>query len=545
MSPGVLVNGLLRIPKAREEGRVMMRVHRGDRLVLISLLAVTAFACKGVTPAPITAPAPAPPAQPPLAAYVLLVEAPDHSPVPFARVIVASGQPCPTLTGGPDPLAMTKRDNPNQFTVDVCEAVVPFEQSLAVAGSEFTLPAAHRRVNRVAVVGDTGCKPKDQAGCGLDDPEWPFQTLAQAAAASAPDLVLHMGDYNYRGTPSHFDQIVDGEKTKVYYYDAGDGAPVDELCGLTAPYYSQNSTAGTVGSDPDAWEPWWLDFFQPAADLLAAAPWVVARGNHELCSHAGPGWLYFLGPSSNLPAGGGAQLACPPQENAGSTESHLVFVPPQVIALDGLTVAVVDSANACDQLDNFAGLYAQQLAGVAARLDGRDADTAWLIGHRPVWGVEGATTDPPYRCDNQPGSGPAQPYAALTRTLQCALGGGVGAAGAALLPKLDLLLAGHMHRFEWLTFAAGSGRPPQLVVGNSGVLEDTEPPTGSFSQTVDGSPASGFSVEQFGFVQLERDAGGAWSGAVVTPDPAAWSAELPACGSPPAAGALLCVEGLP
>jgi hypothetical protein len=31
----------------------------------------------------------------------------------------------------------------------------------------------------------------------------------------------------------------------------------------------------------------------------------------------------------------------------------------------------------------------------------------------------------------------------------------------------------------------------------------------------------------------------------VTTDPAAWSAYLPACGTPPAAGAFLCVEGLP
>jgi len=500
----------------------------------VTLLVAASLACTGATPEPAT--------EPPYAAYVLLVEAPDHTPVPFARVIVASGQPCPTLTGGARPIVTTRRDNPHGFTVDLCEAVVPFEQPLTVAGSSSTLPAVHREVSRVVVVGDTGCKPDEQTGCGLDDPQWPFQTLAQAAAAGEPDLVLHMGDYNYRGTPSHFDRVVDGTTTKVYYYDAGDGAPEGELCGLNATYYSQNVPAGAEGSDPDSWEPWWLDFFQPAADLLAAAPWVFARGNHELCSHAGPGWLYFLGPGSNLAEGGGVQAACPPQESAGSTESHLVFVEPQVVALDGLTVAVLDSANACDELDNFAERYGRQFASVAARLDG---ETAWLMGHRPVWGVVGETTEAPYRCDNQPGTGPAQPYAAMNRTLQCALAGDGGAPGAALLPALDLVLAGHMHRFEWLGFADGSGRPPQLVVGNSGVSEDAGPPTGSFSQTVDGQPASGFSVEEFGFVRLERGAGDAWSGAVVTTDPAAWSAYLPACGTPPAAGAFLCVEGLP
>ncbi len=508
------------------------------RSSLLALLAGATFACATMTPAPTPTP---PAAQPPYAAYVLLVEGPDHAPVPFARVIVASGQPCPALSGGPAPIAMTRRDNPHGFTVDVCETVVPFEQPLVVEGSSFTLPAAHRKVSRVAVLGDTGCKPSEQAGCGLDDPQWPFPVLAQAAAAGAPDLVLHMGDYNYRGTPSHFNRTVNGEKGKVYYYDAGDGAPVGELCGLKAPYYSQNTPVGTEGSAPDSWEPWWLDFFQPAARLLAAAPWVVARGNHELCSHAGPGWLYFLGPSSNLPEGGGVQVSCPPQQTTGSVESHLVFVPPQVIALDGLTLAVVDSANACDELDNFADRYGKQLASIGPRLDGRDADTVWLMSHRPPWGVVSTASAPPYQCDNQPGTSSVQPYASLNRTLQCAF---ASAAGSALLPKLDLNLAGHMHRFERLTFAAGSSRPPQLIVGNSGVLEDSVPPTGSFSQNVDGQMASGFAVQEFGFVQFDRGVEGAWSGSVVTTNPAAWSAELPACGSPSASGASLCVTGL-
>jgi hypothetical protein len=513
-----------------------------SRSALISLLAGAALACVSVNPVLAPAPAQAPTPQPPYAAYVLLVEAPGHTPTPFARVIVASGQPCPTLSGGPTPLAMTRRDNPHGFTVDVCEAVVPFEQPLAVSDSSLTLPPVHRKVSRVAILGDTGCKPGSQANCGLDDPQWPFPALAKAAAAGAPDLVLHMGDYNYRGTPSSFEQTVNGSTAKVYYYDAGDGAPSDQLCGLKAPYFSQNTPAGVEGSNPDSWEAWWLDFFQPAAPLLAAAPWVVARGNHELCSHAGPGWLYFLGPSSKLPAGGGAQVSCPSQQNTGPVESHLVFVPPQVIALDGLTVVAMDSANACDELNNFGDRYAQQLASINSRLGRGDTGAVWLMGHRPPWGVEGTASTPPSDCNNQPGTGAAQPYASMNRTLQCAF---ASAAGSMLLPKLKLILAGHMHRFESLTFAAGSSRPPLLIVGNSGVLEDTSPPTGSFSQAIDGQQASGFSLAQFGFVQMERGAGGAWSGAVLTPDPAAWSAALPACGSSPTPGAFLCVKGLP
>ena len=130
----------------------------------------------------------------------------------------------------------------------------------------------------------------------------------------------------------------------------------------------------------------------------------------------------------------------------------------------------------------------------------------------------------------------------LNRTLQCALD---GPTAAQLLPKLDLLLAGHMHRFESLTSPAGSGRPPHLVVGNSGVLEDTDSPKGSFSQVVDGVASSGFRVEQFGFVMFTRTHERAWQGAVTTVDPAAWSSFLPACGTTAATGAFLCVTGLP
>ena len=44
------------------------------------------------------------------------------------------------------------------------------------------------------------------------------------------------------------------------------------------------------------WDAWNADFFAPARDLLAAAPWVFVRGNHESCARAGQGWWRFLDP---------------------------------------------------------------------------------------------------------------------------------------------------------------------------------------------------------------------------------------------------------
>lgn len=465
------------------------------------------------------------------AAYVLLAESPAGHMVAFARVIVDPGAECPQLVSeGIERIATTPRRNPHGFTVDVCEAHYPFGLSFSVAGGP-RLPKVVLAPARIAVLGDSGCKPKDQAGCGLDDPAWPFPALARAAAASRPDLVLHVGDYNYRGTPSGFTAMVDGKPVKQWYYDAGDGAEPSELCGLPGPYYSQNSTGNP---DADTWQAWWLDFFQPAADLFAAAPWVFTRGNHELCSHAGPGWFYFLDASSDL-AEGGKQLACPSQDGAGLALPHLQLVEPQMLHLGDLDLLVIDSANACDQLPGLTDVYRRQLGQAAKRLRGR---RAWLMSHRPIWGIEDAA-ETLYGCDGKPQSGPAVPYGELNQTLQCAL---EGETGASLLPKVDQILAGHMHRFEALSFAAPSHRPPTLVVGNSGVEEDTGPPDGAFAQTVDGASASGFSVDQFGYLELNRDRRGNWQGAMVAVDPAAWAPFLAPCAAPVSADQALCVK---
>ncbi len=469
----------------------------------------------------------------PYAAYVLLAESPTGSTVAYARVIVDAGKPCPALVGGKEKIATKPRRNPHGFKVQVCEARYPFGRSLTVEGGP-QLPKVTGTPARIAVLGDSGCKPKDQAGCGLDDPQWPLPTLAKAAAASHPDLVLHVGDYNYRGTPSGFKVTVDGQEAQRWYYDAGDGSEPSEPCGLPGPYYSQNSTGN---KDADSWDAWWLDFFQPAGPLLTAAPWVFARGNHELCSHAGPGWFYFLDASSDLP-GGGHQLACPSQDGEGPALPHLQLVEPQVLHLGDLDLLVLDSANACDQLPGLVDVYRRQLTQAAKRLKGK---TVWLQSHRPIWGVAD-DAEPLYGCDGKPQTGPAMPYAEMNQTLQCAL---QGETGDTLIHRLDQILVGHMHRFEALSFAAPSHRPPTLVVGNSGVAEDPEPPTGAFAQTVDGAPALGFSLAQFGYLELTRGSHGQWQGAVVAVDPADWAPFLTPCSTPVTADQALCVKALP
>jgi len=110
-----------------------------------------------------------------------------------------------------------------------------------------------------------------QGNSPCDDPAaWPFARVAMTAAGFAPDLVIHVGDYHYRETPCA------------------------DRAGCA------NSPHG------DTWRAWQADFFDPAEGLLASAPWIMLRGNHEDCLRAGAGWqllrLLFTMPSQFSPA---------------------------------------------------------------------------------------------------------------------------------------------------------------------------------------------------------------------------------------------------
>ena len=104
-------------------------------------------------------------------------------------------------------------------------------------------------------------------------------------------------------------------------------------------------------------------------DLLAAAPWVFARGNHELCSRAGPGWFYFLDAGSNLAESVDKQLSCPTPDPSKNPIENVVLVEPYSVNLNSLNVIVLDSANACDgfappQAQDFLDQYSNQFATV-------------------------------------------------------------------------------------------------------------------------------------------------------------------------------------
>ena len=164
-----------------------------------------------------------------------------------ARAIVSPGMACPDVTANGTRTPMTPRGTPDEaFPVQVCTLALPPNAHTVSVGEVpvAMLPAALRRI---VVIGDTGCRLKGKIVQDCDVPgEWPFAAVARRAALRRPDLVIHVGDYHYRET----------------------------ACPAARP--------GCAGSPfGDTWEVWRRDFFVPAGPLLAAAPWVVARGNHR------------------------------------------------------------------------------------------------------------------------------------------------------------------------------------------------------------------------------------------------------------------------
>jgi hypothetical protein len=376
----------------------------------------------------------------------------DQRTAPMA--VRAPLQPIPPRSAQPE-----GKPQPPPSAVLTCEAAIPAgTQQAMVAGQP--LPVPHAAANRIVVIGDTGCRLNKAETQDCNDPAaYPFARIAAAAAAWHPDLVVHVGDYHYREAP----------------------CPAGH--------------AGCAGSPWGyGWDAWNADFFQPGAALLRAAPWVLARGNHESCARAGQGWWRFLDPRPLVP---GRDCNNPADDATGD------FSDPYALPLgDGAQLIVFDSSGTSYKgfapADPHRAKYADTYRKLAALA--RKAHYNIAVDHHPLFAF-GALEDKKSGAITLFGgdAGLAQSFGALDPGL--------------LPPSISMLLSGHVHLWEQVSFA--SAHPTQFVSGFSGTAEDIVPlparvPPGQ-------APAPGAIVEHmsswidgFGFMTMERTGADAW-----------------------------------
>ena len=197
------------------------------------------------------------------------------------------------------------------FPVLTCEArISATANSVSVNGRPLKVSNSAAPLNRILVVGDTGCRVKGptaftqtaegiaSGGDRLQDctseAAWPYARLARVAASFNPDMVVHNGDMHYReGFPEGVETTFGGAANA-----AGGGTQQDNSAIKT-----KFGAAGISDSINYSWRAWEEDFFKGSGPLLGVAPWALTRGNHELCDRAAHGWFRFLDPR-NFPKTG-------------------------------------------------------------------------------------------------------------------------------------------------------------------------------------------------------------------------------------------------
>lgn len=360
------------------------------------------------------------------------------------------------------PQAGEAKDRPLAVSspVQSCEAPLPAgARSVLVAGRALPLPVPEPK--RIVVIGDTGCRLKGREFQDCNDPEaFPFARVAASAAAWKPDLVIHVGDFHYREDP----------------------CPADR--------------PGCAGSPFGyGWDAWNADFFAPAKTLLNAAPWVVARGNHENCVRGGQGWWRFLDPRPLRP-----ESSCDdPAMDANGDYSDPYTVPlggdAQLLVFDSANTSYKGFAAGDPRRERYADTY-RKLEALSSK-----ARHTIAVDHHPLYGF-GAIEDKK--------TGAISLFGGDAGLIQA-----FGAIQPRLLPaNVDVLLSGHVHLWEQVSFS--SDHPTQFVSGFAGTAEDIVPLPARVAPGT--TPAPGAIVDSmsswidgFGFMTMERTGPDRWA----------------------------------
>lgn len=396
----------------------------------------------------------------------------------IARVITA-GSSCPAMQADGRTVPMQERaapatvpqrptvsaiheSKPSAFPVRVCEAAIPAGTRAASIGAQ-ALPLPRPAYRRIVVIGDTGCRLKGRTNQDCNDiAAYPFATVAQAAANFRPELVIHVGDYHYRET----------------------------ACPAAKPG-CQGSSWGY------GWDTWRDDLFVPGRALLAAAPWVAARGNHESCNRGGQGFMRFLDVRPFR-----ASHSC----DRAADDHQADYSDPFAVPLgDGAQLLVMDTANSWykgfEPGDPRMAIYGdgyRKMAALAAR-----QPHAIVVNHQPLLALGGRVNP----------KGPTILEGGDLGLIQA-----FGQHNPKLFPQqVQLVLSGHQHLWQQTGFH--SDHPVQVVSGFAGTDEDLAPLPAVVPPGVE--PAPGAVVDQmstwvggYGFMTLEREGPAVWTSKV-------------------------------
>jgi hypothetical protein len=435
---------------------------------VLALILVSAAAAKS----------PPPPPPPPPPHYVVL-----GAQGPVARAIMIPDKNnkvphCPRIEvdGTSKKMAVRAKPKGKHFNIRVCEFVLGSAKSATIGGQ--TLPLPLDELKSISVFGDTGCRIKvtkakkaaakdvaddddDDEGQGegeekttgkgngktkekvqdcKDTDKWPFAPMSATIAKAKPDLVIHVGDYLYRESKCPDDRKKDCEKSP----------------------------------HGDNWDTWAADFFTPAAPLLQAAPWIVTRGNHEICTRAGLGYALLLDPT---PANGD-------RPKCGRKDPPL---DQYTVKVGGRAFIMLDSSDAADDCKKSgckSDWYEKQFEAM------KPAPGSWLITHKPIWGFT-----------NSKGKLGIRNF-----TLQDALKKSKGVPPAGI----ELVLSGHIHLWEALSFA--DGRTPQFVLGSGSTKLSHEITEDLQGQEVGGTTVAAAKTDhRFGYTMFApTQAAGHW-----------------------------------
>ena len=377
----------------------------------------------------------------------------------LARAVITSGAGCPMLSGSTSAgrtfaLPMRLRSKPAlagaaYSALDVCERGIPTGTDNAMVGSRVIPATLPSRIKRIALTGDSGCRITSLAvqNCA-NTSAWPLARISRNIAKDKPDVIINLGDYFYR-------------EAECPVTDQG-------LCASSPPPPGNLPVTGSAMS-------WIADALIPMQPMFDAAPILMARGNHESCARGGIGYFLFFSPQRST------ALQCAPSIVDGKVVVPSNDISPtwnatwQVGDSDAtahtLDIEVIDSAYGGDQsVDSYAAIQRPSYVAAARRVAKGQPDEAWLLTHRPIFGMISTQY-----------SGGQSVWTSPNQT----------AASQGLLGDFNLILSSHVHVAQAVNIP---NQPAQLVIGNGGTLLDPatgyETPKYGPLSNVDGSPLS-------------------------------------------------------